>query len=1025
MRTLHYVLLLSCFLGSSAAAVKEQGVQFNRDIRPIFSDKCYACHGPDASNRMTALRLDTEQGASIALSGNRTAIVPGEPDNSELYLRVASENVARRMPPAAAGHDPLAKHEIKLIREWIQQGGSWQGHWAFLPPEKPVVPEVRYPGWPVNPIDSFVLSHLDSVELEPASPAARETLIRRLSLDITGVPPTLREMDNFLEDQSPKAYEQAIDRLLASPRYGERMAVRWLDAARYADTNGYQTDAERDMWRWRDWVIDAFNSNKAFDEFTIEQLAGDMLPNASLDQIIATGFNRNHRGNGEGGIVAEEYAVEYVVDRVDTTSTIWLGLSLGCARCHDHKYDPITQQEYYQLFAYFNNVPENGKAFKYGNSPPFIKAPTTSQQKQLQELDSQLRNLQKQHQQLVKSHGQKQQQWENELAKQPLDWFDPRGRVITFPPDSEQPNATARIFKFGEFADLGDVANFGFYDRFSISAWIHPASANGAIVSRTGHVLPEEDTQSNPGWGFYLKDSRLQVNLVHRWLDDCLRIESKEPLELGEWHHVAFTYDGTRLANGITVYVNGQAVAVNVIRDEMNQEIKSKEPLRIGRGLGYDYQGQIQRLLIYDRSLDEAEIGMLSLDKSLDEIASIPSSSRKPAENHKLQQAYSNTFGSKDLTALTLKVRDFEQKRQEYYDSLPTVMVMQEMTSRRKTYRLDRGSYDAPTEEVKPGLPAALAKVDANNRLEFARWLVSRNNPLTARVTANRIWQMLWGMGIVRTVEDFGSQGEWPSHPELLDWLAVELMDSGWDIKALIKTIVMSAAYQQSSQLQEGLLERDPDNRLLSHGPRLRLPAEAVRDLSLSVSGLLVETIGGPSVNPYQPSGLWTELAGGEDYVMDQGENLYRRSLYTFWKRAVPPPSMMLFDSAGRETCEVRNVRTNTPLQALNRMNDVTYLETSQALAARALKEAVGQPDERLKHIFRLVTTRQPTASELNVLSGGFEYHLNRFRKDHEAAEGLLGQSQEPQADVSVPEMAAYAMMANLVLNLDETITRE
>ncbi len=1018
--------ILTLIVASAAIASGETSVQFNRDIRPIFSENCFACHGPDEAKRMTSLRLDTEEGARATLAAGRKAIDPGSPESSEIYRRVSTTDTLRRMPPAALGHEPLKEREVTLIRLWIEQGAEWQGHWAFISPEKPPTPADRHPGWPVNPVDSFVLRRLNREGISPSPPATRETLIRRASLDLTGSPPELAEIDAFLSDRSEDAYETLVDRLLSSPRYGERMAIRWLDAARYADTNGYQTDAERDMWRWRDWVIEAFSSNKPFNQFTVEQLAGDMMPDATLDQVIATGFNRNHRGNGEGGIVDAEYAVEYVVDRVDTTSTVWLGLTAGCARCHDHKYDPITQKEYYELFAYFNNVPEKGKAFKYGNSPPFVKAPTTSQEERLAGIAAELADLRERKRQVVREGENARREWEQSLGQGAADWLDSRDLAVAFPEGYEQPEPADHFLAEGEFVDLGDQANFGFYDRFSVATWIRPEKEDGAIIAKTRHVLAEDDTQANPGWGFYLKDGKLQVNLINRWLDDCLRLETKDAVELGKWQHVAFTYDGTRLASGLRIYMNGRPAEVTVIRDEMNQEFKSKEPLRVGRGLGLDYQGGIRRLLVYGRALTSEEVEAAAVQASLDAIAGLADADRSEPEERKLADAYANALGPEELTELTGRIRDLERTYQGFLDSVPTVMVMQEMAPRRKTYRLDRGAYDAPAEEVSPGLPAALSRTDPGSRLGFARWLVSRDNPLTARVTVNRVWQMLWGTGIVETVEDFGSQGAWPTHPDLLDWLATEFMDSGWDLKALVKTIVMSAAYRQSSQIRPDLLEGDPDNRLFARGPRLRLPAEAVRDLSLTVSGLLVDTVGGPSVRPYQPAGLWTELAGGEDYTVGDGSDLYRRSLYTFWKRAVPPPSMMLFDSAGREACTVRSVRTNTPLQALNRMNDDAYMETSKALATRALREAGSGRDERLRHIFRLATARRPSKPEETVLKSGFGYHLDRFRSDPDAAKAMLGESRPgAPAGVADPEIAAYSMMASLVLNLDETITKE
>ena len=1013
------ITVFAAVLGVCAVA-DAATVQFSRDIRPIFSDKCFTCHGPDATNRTTKLRLDSEGGTQFERSDGRTIVSPGDASASELFLRVTSDDPVRRMPPSYAGHAKLSASETELIRTWIDEGAKWSGHWSFEGPLRPSTPETIRADWARNPIDALVLKRLEAEGLQPSEAASLETLIRRVSLDLTGLPPSIAEVDAFLADESPTAYESVVDRLLTQSGYGEHMAARWLDAARYADTNGYQTDAERDMWRWRDWVIDAFNSNKPFDEFTIEQLAGDMLPNATLDQIVATGFNRNHRGNGEGGIVEEEYAVEYVVDRVDTTSTVWLGITMGCARCHDHKYDPFTQKEFYGMFAYFNNVPEKGKAFKYGNSPPFVKAPTPIQQEQLAALSAEIDALKRQHSTLIEESKQARRAWENEVAASPTDWSDDRNQVAAFS------DVAGQSFDGTRSVDLGDVANFSFYDRFSASAWIRPTSPDGAIVSRTKDVWGEEDTQGNPGWGFYIKDGNLQVNLVLRWLDDSLRIASEPKVALDEWQHVAFTYDGTRLASGLQIYINGKPVAKTIIRDEMNQEIKSKEPLRVGRGLGLGFAGLLDGVSVWDRALTPEEIEVAAVRDRIDQLVAIPPDKRSPAAQRKLDQAYANQFGVGHLTALTKKTRDLEDERQSFIDSIPTVMVMREREVPRKTYRLDRGAYDAPAEEVAPTVPAVLAKQPPRTRLEFARWVGSRENPLTARVTVNRFWQMFFGTGIVKTVEDFGSQGEWPTHPQLLDWLAVEFMESGWDVKHILKTVVTSATYRQSSRTNADSIERDPENRLLARGPRLRLPAEAIRDQALAIAGLLVEKTGGPSVNPYQPQGLWTDLAGGSDYEVGQGEDLHRRGLYTFWKRAVPPPSMMNFDSAGREACTVRTTRTNTPLQALNLMNDYGFIEPARALAARAFREAGESPEDRLSYAFRLSTARRPNASELAVLVDGFQNQRSRFQSDPSAATALLEQGNF-KVDDSLPsaEWAAYTTMASLILNLDETITKE
>ncbi len=1030
----------------SAAGAK---VEFNRDIRPILSDRCYTCHGPDANNRKTPLRFDTEQGATQDLGG-RVAIAAGDPEKSTIIERITSDDPIRRMPPSYEGHSKLSEREIGLIRRWVEQGAEWQSHWSFVTPTRPPLPDVKDQAWPVNGIDHFVLARLERDGLAPAPEAARATLIRRASLDLTGLPPTVGEIDSFLSDSSPNAYEKVVDRLLQSPRYGERMAIRWLDAARYADTNGYQTDAERYMWRWRDWVINAFNDNMAFDQFTVEQIAGDLLPNPTLDQVIATGFNRNHRGNGEGGIIAEEYAVEYVVDRVETTSTVWLGLTMGCARCHDHKYDPLTQKEFYRFFAYFNNVPENGKAFKYGNSPPFIQAPTPEQQTELKELDKKLTEAEAEFASLEAEIEKTQAVWEKSAAKsQFLDWSLHDGMIAHYALDGnvfgETPGlgrvptrlvdglpefvegqvGQAASFDGKRFLDAGDVAPFSFTEKFTLAAWIYPTSPDGAIITRT-----KASTTEIKGYGLYLKDGKIQLNLVTRWLDDATRVETAGELKPNRWYHVTATNDGSRLAQGMAIYVNGEPWKLTHVLDELNQPFGVKAPLRIGSaaGSGPRFQGHIDDVRVYDRALTPSEVAVVAASKSVSKIAAKKSKSRSQAEADKLRLCFLDQYAPENIREAWLKSTDARKKHERFVDRLPTVMVMKEREARRQTHVLVRGAYDKPGEKVSPGVPAILPPVKddhADDRLGFARWLVSRDNPLTARVTVNRFWQMYFGTGLVRTVEDFGSQGEWPTHLSLLDWLAVEFVESGWDVKAIQKKIVTSAAYRQSSKVRPELLQRDPNNRLLARGPRLRLPAEVVRDQALAIAGLLVDKIGGPSVKPYQPAGLWTELADKE-YKQDHGDNLYRRSLYTFWKRTVPPPSMLNFDSAGREACTVRESRTNTPLQALNLMNDVTFVEASRLLAERMMTEGGRTARERVGYGYKLATARELRDGQREVLLGSLNHYRDNFATDRKSALALVKQGERPRNEVlDVAELASYTTVASLILNLDETITKE
>ena len=1059
---------LACFAIAVHAGTPPGEVEFNRDIRPIFSDRCYTCHGPDQANRKSKLRLDSEAGAKADLGGH-FAIVPGDPAKSELIRRVTAAE-GMRMPPAWAGAARLSEREISLLTRWIEQGAVWQKHWSFTPPVRRELPAVSDRSWPKNAIDYFVLSRLDREGLKPSPEADRRTLIRRLTLDLTGLPPAPAEVEAFVQDASANAYEKVVDRLLASPHYGERMAMRWLDNARYADTNGYQTDGERSMWRWRDWVIDAFNSNMPFGRFTVEQVAGDMLPGASPRQILATGFNRNHRGNGEGGIIPEEYAVEYVIDRVETTSAVWLGVTLGCARCHNHKYDPFTQKEFYQVFAYFNNVPERGKAFKYGNSPPTIAAPTAEQENRLKAIDQKIAEAQMRQAGMEATIAKAQNAWEKSLKGANLDWESDRSVSVDLPlngslqgelhldaPKSEKytylmengpvvvessPAVIQPVWKSGEaeyvagrsgqagsfdgkrFIEVGNITNFGFYDAFTIAAWINPTSPTGAIISRA------QDEAEGQGLGIYLKNGHLQANLVQRWLDDGARVESESTVALNQWSHVTLTYDGSRLASGIHVYLNGEPLKLKVQLDDLNQSFAAKQPLRIGAGLGLEnrFHGLIAGVRIYRAALGPDDVAVLAVPESISQLAGTLPAARTPAQSNKLRWCFLDHYAPPSLQTLRKQILDLRDERQWLQDTFPTVMVMREGQPR-ETHVLVRGAYDHPGERVSAGVPSVLPPLPAgapNNRLGFAKWLVDPSNPLTARVTMNRFWQMYFGVGLVKTVEDFGSQGEWPLHLDLLDWLATEFIRTGWDVKAMQKTIVMSATYRQSSKVMPELLQKDPDNRLLARGARSRLPADMLRDQALAASGLLVDTIGGPSVKPYQPPGLWKELAGGEDYKPDTGAGLHRRSLYTFWKRTAPPPMMMNFDAAGREACVVRELRTNTPLQSLDLMNDVIFLEAARALSGRMLREVSESPSQRIAYGFELATARPPTPRESEILMADFRYYLDAFRTDPASAAKYIHIGDETASKVDdASEMAAYMTVASLILNLDVTVTKE
>jgi uncharacterized protein DUF1549/uncharacterized protein DUF1553/concanavalin A-like lectin/glucanase superfamily protein/cytochrome c len=1111
------IVLFVCGLLASQA---QRSIEFNRDIRPILSNKCFACHGPDAPNKKIKLRLDSEAGATADLGKGRRAVVPGDIERSELVRRITASDEMMRMPPVYSDHK-LTQKEIDLLIEWIRQGAQWQKHWSFIPPVRPELPQIKNSSWPKNAIDYFVLDRLEREGLKPSPEADRATLIRRLSFDLIGLPPSLKEIDDFIKDESANAYEKVVDRLLSSPHYGERMAFRWLDAARYADTNGYQIDGNRDAWRWRDWVIQSFNRNLPFDQFVIEQLAGDLLPDATLDQKIATAFNRNHRINAEGGIVPEEYRIEYVVDRVDTTSTVFMGLTLGCARCHNHKYDPFTQKEYYQLSAYFNSIDEDGHSFDQGNSPPWIAAPTAEQQRRLSQLDQEIGETEKEIGTLAKKSAALQQRWEKSLLtaanrSSRRDWFpddkllvhlgldlnskplfnksdrsyheptDNKPEEIGFKDGSpryvKSPAGQGVAFGGKLFFDAGRRADFrykstsqDFHERFTIAAWVYPESEqSGSIVTKVSDnpADAENNVPRADGYGMYFLNGKIHFNMVFRWGEDTLRVETENALPVKQWHHVAVVFDGTKAwEDRIHIFVDGKAEKLKF--NQRNFFLFFGSPgntLKIGAGGGpsYRFRGALDEVLLYDRALDADEIAILACADSLAKIAAIPAAKRTREQSLKIQRTFIARASTEELKQASKKLIDLKQQKLNFEDAIPTLMVMEELPEPRPTFLLKRGAYDAPGEKVSRGIPSALPPMPASyppNRLGFARWLVSPEHPLTARVAVNRFWQMLFGTGLVKTGEDFGLQGELPSHPKLLDWLAVEFMNGGtgesgrvgeresgrgreqnniallplshfpapslsrsWDLKALLKTIVMSATYRQESKLSEQLQQRDPDNRLLSRGPRFRLSAEMIRDQALADSGLLVEKLYGPSVKPYQPDGLYKDMAfsGLTGYERDKGEGLWRRSLYTFWKRTVLSPNMQVFDASAREFCTVRDTRTNTPLQSLNLMNDVTYIEASRMLAQRMLQEGGDSPRARLGWAFRLATSRQPKDREIEILLRDLDKQIVLFTRNPQQAERLLSVGEmRNDKKLNTAELAAYAATASLILNLDEVITKQ
>ena len=1092
-----------CF--STAQAIHQatpRKIDFNRDIRPILSDKCFMCHGPDASAKKIKLRLDSEAAALAAL-------VPGKPEQSKLIKRITHTDEAMKMPPVDSGRS-LSKTEIELLTEWILQGAKWQSHWAFNVPVRPEIPTVKNDAWVKNPIDNFVLARLEKEGLLPSPEADRGTLLRRVSLDLTGLPPTLQVLDNFLNDKSKNAYEKVVDRLLSSPRYGERMAFKWLDAARYADTNGYQNDGDRSMWRWRDWVIDAFNSNKPYNEFAIEQIGGDLIPNATLDQKIASAFNRNHRQNGEDGIVPAEYFVENVVDRVDTVSTVFMGVTMGCARCHNHKYDPLLQKEYYQLYAYFNSVRGETGRGAYHNYEPWIDAPTKLQQAQLQKLESEISKAESDLKAASKEHQNEFLRWQKSLnASATKQWFPSENLLMRHALDAnssveilsqvEHGDSSAyQVEKFADdkkssigfrngtpmnidsplgqgvtfdgkiFVDVGKIANFDYQDRltefrdaFSISVWINADSENaGAIVTRMQDTASEKDGNipKNRGYGLFLIDGKLHWNAVSAYPDDAWRVETESKITTQQWHHVVAIFDGREPFERAEIFVDGQKqklkINLNTIFRTFND---AGANLRIGGGAGTDYRfkGKLDEARIYKAKLNEEQISMLSCADSLAKISALPEANRTNAQRLKLLNAWMDLAAPVNAHQAWSNLRELRMQRIKLIREFPILMTMREMDVPREAHILRRGSYDLPAEKVERGVPAALCdsveKTIPKNRLELAQWLFRPENPMTARVTVNRFWQMFFGTGIVKTVEDFGSQGELPSHPELLDWMATEFMNADfglriaksapqsaisypkWNIKALLRLIATSATYRQSSTILPQSTIQNPqsediDNRLLSRAPRFRLSADMIRDQALFAAGLLTEKIGGPSVKPYQPKGLFKDMVFSNmtDYEHAKGEDLWRRSLYTYWKRTVLNPGMLVMDATAREACTVRETRTNTPLQALNLMNDVTYVEAARMLAEQMMKEGGATAEARLYWGFRLLTSRAPNKNEQQTLIENLNSQFENYRRNPEAAAKLLLMGEKRNDPKLNPaELAAYAATASLMLNLDEVITRQ
>ena len=1088
--TIAAIVLCLLLLGAWQAPPNptEKPVDFDRDVRPILSDACFACHGPEEDSRQGNLRLDTKENVFVDRGGYRI-IVPGNSAASRLYQRISAKE--RRMPPASSGRT-LTPKQIELIREWIDQGAKWQSHWAFEAPKRPDLPEVKDKTWPKNPIDYFTLARLETEGLKPSAEADRATLLRRVSFDLTGLPPTPSEVDSFVADHSPDAYEKKVDQLLKSGHYGERMAIEWLDLARYADTHGYHIDSLREMWPWRDWVISAFNRNMPFDEFTIDQLAGDLLPDATVEQKIASGFNRNNMINFEGGAIPEEYHVEYVVDRASTTATTWLGITMGCARCHDHKYDPIKQKDFYRFFAFFNTVPERGLDGYEGNADPVLELPTPAQKRQRDELNQQIADVLTAlpEKELLTLRNEWQKTRLATLPEPPSDGLAThyafngdlsdalskhdgklvRGEVVY----EDGPTGKAAEFSGETEVTFGQAGDFDAHEPFALGVWVN------LYGLKSGEVLQKKDSSEHwAGYelgfddvaytGRHQRNLRVVARFATKWPDSAIEVRTKDRVPMDGAHHVVVNYDGSGTAKGLKVYVDGKAWDVEIVKDTLSGTFRTSASLEIGnKNIGGLFQGQLDDLRIYTRPLTDTEaenlavhlparvlltelggtpateIATLQPDKppqeaDIGELAKAESKEQKQARLEKQHQARLTEYFLKHdapekYRQLYSRLRELRKQRDQLEKSISATMVMAEMSKPRDTFILGRGQYDNKGEKVAPGVPSFLPPMSRDmpaNRLGLAKWILDPSNPLTARVAVNQYWQQYFGTGIVKTAEDFGSQGEPPSHPELLDWLATEFVRSGWNIKAMQRLIVTSATYRQSSMASRELIERDPENRLLARGPRFRLPAEMVRDNALAISGLLNDKIGGPSVYPYQPRGLWEEMAFGEgysgqSYTESSGPELYRRGMYTVWKRTVPPPSLTLFDAPDREKCTARRTVTNTPLQALALLNDPTYVEAARALAERTLRHGGKSDRARIDFAFKLATARTPDLEGRAVLLNSLREFRSTYHQDQVGANKLLSVG-ATKADASLPagELAAWTTLASMILNLDETITKQ
>jgi mono/diheme cytochrome c family protein len=1040
-----FAALAGAFLPSRAHGA---GIEYNRDIRPILAANCFACHGPDSASRKADLRLDQRE-VAVKMS----AINPGEPEQSELVRRIHSSDADERMPPPAS-KKTLTQDEIHKLEQWIGEGAHYQPHWSLIPPTKPALRQVKNGAWVRNPIDALVLTRLEDIGLSPAPEADKRTLARRLSLDLTGLPPTPEFVHDFLADDSPDAYENRVDKLLASPHYGEHRGRYWLDAARYADTHGIHFDNYREMWTFRDWVINAFNRNQHFDEFTIEQLAGDLLPNRTLEQEIGSGFNRCNITTNEGGIIDEEYLVLYTRDRTETTAQVWLGFTAGCAVCHDHKFDSFSQREFYELSAFFNNVKQDAKDGNIKDTPPVEVVAREEDRARWNSIPGDLKAVERE----IKTHRDQARPafaaWLADTSADSLLSSTPRDSMqlyaslsdgdsdtldVTIDSTQHSLHSTGLTWDRGQIGkqalkmtpsvavELPEVGDFERDQAFSYATWVKfpKAQTTGAVLSRM------DNENKHRGWDLWVEENKIATHIIHEWPENALKVVAKMPLKENEWHHVLVTYDGSSKSTGVKIYYDGEVQQTDVKSKSLTKTIRTDTPWRLAQRRTESRLNDIylQDVRVYGRLLSEGEATKLARSARIATLVD-RGNDRTEAETNELFEWWIAS-ADEQHAELRRKQAALEKERDEIKRRGTVAHVMQEKPGAPMAFILNRGEYDHRKDEVHPHTPAMLPPMPEDlphNRLGLARWLLMPENPLTARVTVNRFWQEIFGAGLVRTPGDFGVSGEVPANQELLDWLAVDFRESGWDVKRFFKQIVMSATYRQAALNTPEKLEKDPFNKLYSRGPRFRMDAEMIRDYALSASGLLQDKIGGPSVRPYQPPGVWEAVAmpgsTTRNYVQDKGESLYRRSMYTFWKRAAPPASMDIFNAPTRENCTVRRERTNTPLQALVTLNDPQFVEAARTLA-QSILETDANVDDRLQSLAERILDRPFRAEELAICKSSLIDLLSYYASHTEDATKVVtvGDS-KPDGKLAPPVLAAWTMLANEMLNLDEALNK-